>query len=192
MSSREKFEAWWEENYHNGNPPRFGWGAWRDSDGYQIDDDEPELDGMWQAWQAAELASEQKLTDLAVQLANAESRVAEVVAENGQMLRLLTDISENHDEYVNADEYLYAGVPMDYVSEINAYVSRDVNAENPFKATDEYLAGVRASGAEEYGNLTIKIGEEEGDEDIVYAGKQALLFAAKLRSVVTVEGGNAQ
>ena len=79
---------------------------------------------------------------------NLELQVEQVVAENGQMLRLLTDISENHDEYVNADEYLYAGVPMDYVSEINAYVSRDVDAENPFKATDAYLAEVRAQGVE--------------------------------------------
>ncbi|WP_333009910.1 hypothetical protein [Kluyvera sichuanensis] len=69
---------------------------------------------------------------------------AAVVAENAQMLRLLTDISENHDEFVNADEYMYAGIPLDYVSEINMYVSRDVNAENPFKATDAYLAEVRA------------------------------------------------
>lgn len=59
-------------------------------------------------------------------------------AENSQMLRLLTDISENHDEYVNQDDYMYAGVPLDYVSEINMYVSRDVNAENPFKATDAW------------------------------------------------------
>ena len=79
---------------------------------------------------------------------NLELKVERVVAENGQMLRLLTDISENHDEYVNADEYLYAGVPMDYVSEINAYVSRDVDAENPFKATDAYLAEVRAQGVD--------------------------------------------
>ena len=76
-------------------------------------------------------------------------QLAAAVAENGQMLRLLTDLSENHDEYVNADEYLYAGVPMDYVSEINAYVSRDVNAENPFKATDAYLAEVRAQARNE-------------------------------------------
>jgi len=50
---REKFERWWEVNYHNGNPPRFGWEHWRDGDGYQIDDDESEIDGMWEAWQAA-------------------------------------------------------------------------------------------------------------------------------------------
>lgn len=79
---------------------------------------------------------------------NLQMQVEKLAAENGQMLRLLTDISENHDEYVNQDEYLYAGVPMDYVSEINAYVSRDVEAENPFKATDAFLAEVRAQGVD--------------------------------------------
>ncbi|MFU0912849.1 hypothetical protein [Kluyvera intermedia] len=90
------------------------------------------------------IESRREFTAANATIHNLELNVAQVVAENGQMLRLLTDISENHDEYVNADEYLYAGVPMDYVSEINAYVSRDVDAENPFKATDAYLAEVRA------------------------------------------------
>ncbi len=53
LTQREKFESWWERAYHNGNPPRFGWENWRDGDGYKIDDDESELDGMWNAWQAA-------------------------------------------------------------------------------------------------------------------------------------------
>lgn len=78
-----------------------------------------------------------------------EQQLAAVVAVNAHMLRLLTEISENHDEYVNADEYLYAGVPMDYVSEINAYVSRDVEAENPFKATDMFMAEVRLQARNE-------------------------------------------
>lgn len=77
-----------------------------------------------------------------------ESKYRGLAAENGQMLRLLTNISENHDEYVNQDEYLYAGVPMDYVSEINSYVSRDVDAENPFKETDAYLVEVQMQGVE--------------------------------------------
>lgn len=80
---------------------------------------------------------------------NLQMQVEKLAAENAQMLRLLTDISENHDEYVNQDEYLYAGIPMDYVSEINSYVSRDVEAENPLKATDAFLAEVRASGRNE-------------------------------------------
>ncbi|EAA4084590.1 hypothetical protein DO628_22150 [Salmonella enterica subsp. salamae] len=48
-------------------------------------------------------------------------------------------------------------------------------------ATDAFLAEVRAQGVEMFGSVTIKFGEEEGDEDIVYAGNQALLFAAQLR-----------
>lgn len=102
----------------------------------------------------------------AVQLALAElqktrQQLAAVVAESAQMLRLLTDISENHDEYVNADEYLYAGVPMDYVSEINAYVSRDVDAENPFKETDAYQAEVRAQGVEMFASSLKVLGPHE-------------------------------
>lgn len=48
-------------------------------------------------------------------------------------------------------------------------------------ATDAFLAEVRAQGVEMFGSTTIKFGEEEGDEDIIYAGNQALLFAAQLR-----------
>lgn len=51
-------------------------------------------------------------------------------------------------------------------------------------ATDAFLAEVRAQGVEMFADVTIKIGEEEADEDIVYAGKQALLFAAQLRKGV--------
>ncbi|WP_335889499.1 ead/Ea22-like family protein [Klebsiella quasipneumoniae] len=53
LAHREKFEAWWERTQHNGNPPRFGWSRWRDGEGYKVDDDNSELDGMWSAWKAA-------------------------------------------------------------------------------------------------------------------------------------------
>ncbi|MFV5078336.1 hypothetical protein ACJ42O_017255 [Klebsiella pneumoniae] len=75
----------------------------------------------------------------------------QLAAENLTMNRLLTDISDNHVEYFSEGEgYMFAGVPLDYVSEINMYVSRDVNAENPFPATDAYLAGIKADGVEEF------------------------------------------
>ncbi|HDR2796224.1 TPA: hypothetical protein QCJ95_004873 [Enterobacter asburiae] len=48
-------------------------------------------------------------------------------------------------------------------------------------ATDAFMDEVQAQGVEMFGEVTIKIGEEEDDENIVYAGKQALLFAAQLR-----------
>lgn len=78
-------------------------------------------------------------------------KVRQLAAENVTMLRLLTDISENHMEYFSeGEDGMFAGVPLDYVSEINMYVSRDVNAENPFPATDAYLAGIKADGVDEF------------------------------------------
>lgn len=53
LAQREKFEAWWERTQHNGNPPRFGWEYWREGEGYKVDDDDSELDGMWEVWKAA-------------------------------------------------------------------------------------------------------------------------------------------
>lgn len=92
LAQREKFEAWWERAQHNGNPPRFGWECWRDGEGYKVDDDESELDGMWEAWKAAgaELVEalekaqqlETQASEMAVQLSKrltaAEKRIAEL------------------------------------------------------------------------------------------------------------------
>lgn len=73
--------------------------------------------------------------------------VKQLAAENLTIIRLLTDISENHVEYFSeGEDGMFAGVPLDYVSEINMYVSRDVNAENPFPATDRIVAGIKADG----------------------------------------------
>ncbi|HBY1831130.1 hypothetical protein [Klebsiella pneumoniae] len=75
----------------------------------------------------------------------------QLAAENVAMNHLLTDISDNHVEYFSEGEgCMFAGVPLDYVSEINMYVSRDVNAENPFPATDRIVAGIKADGVEEF------------------------------------------
>ncbi|EPY1501459.1 hypothetical protein ACW9ST_004109 [Klebsiella quasipneumoniae] len=80
-----------------------------------------------------------------------QDHLQQLATENLTMLRLLTDISENHVEYLSEGEgYMFAGVPLDYVSEINMYVSRDVNAENPFPATDRIYAGIKADGVEEF------------------------------------------
>ncbi|EMY0660669.1 TPA: hypothetical protein UL581_004137 [Klebsiella pneumoniae] len=74
----------------------------------------------------------------------------QLAAESVTMLRLLTDISDNHVECFSEGEgYMFAGVPLDYVSEINMYVSRDVNAENPFPATDRIVAAQRSAFVDE-------------------------------------------
>lgn len=79
------------------------------------------------------------------------ARVQQLVGENAVMLKLLADISENHSEFVDdAEDFMCASIPLDYVSEINMYISRDVNAENPFIATDkainEYIARMAPYG----------------------------------------------
>lgn len=91
------------------------------------------------------------VTALASALDVQTARSEALASENGQMLRLLTDISENHLEYLSeGEDCMMAGVPLDYVSEVNMYVSRDVNAENPFKETDAFLAETRAQGVIEF------------------------------------------
>ena len=100
----------------------------------------------------------------------------QLAAENVTMLRLLTDISENHVEYFSeGEDGMFAGVPLDYVSEINMYVSRDVNAENPFPATDAALAGIKADGVEEW--VSSRGGRWNGTTE------EALKFAKQLRGV---------
>lgn len=133
MTSREKFEAWWEVNYHNSNPPRFGWEYWRDGDGYKIDDDESELDCMWEAWQAAESA-------MAVQLANAESKCRELAAENAG-IKSAAEFATAPDMWIEQQDGM-----LDYrYSEWYVDVLK-ASMETP--ATDAFLAEVRAQGVD--------------------------------------------
>lgn len=48
-------------------------------------------------------------------------------------------------------------------------------------ATDAALAAIEARGVEKFAEATIAIGEQEKEESIIYAGKQAMLFAKQLR-----------
>jgi hypothetical protein len=81
---REKFEAWWEVNYHNGNPPRFGWEHWRDGDGYKVDDDESELDGMWESWQAAHSSKLEAAEKRNAELSEFVRHVKKCLVKNGE------------------------------------------------------------------------------------------------------------
>lgn len=86
------------------------------------------------------------------------------------------------------------GLTMNQLAERNAALTAKLSmindlmevAEQANKLAQEaaeklFLAEVRAQGVEMFGSTTIQFGEEEGDEDIIYAGNQALLFAAQLR-----------
>lgn len=48
-------------------------------------------------------------------------------------------------------------------------------------ATSAELAAIEARGVEKFAEATIAIGEQEEEESITYAGKQAMLFAKQLR-----------
>lgn len=119
MAQRDKFEAWWERTQHNGNPPRFGWEYWREGEGYKVDDDDSELDGMWSAWKAAgdelveALASEKRIcatwrktaTAVIEKLEKAQQRITQMES------RTVTDWIE-HDgkwrpESLGLDELVY-------------------------------------------------------------------------------------
>ena len=123
MSSREKFEQ--------AIKARFGdlidYRACKNSDGEYMAWD---MQVAWWAWQAVE-------ADMAVQLANAESKCRELAAENAGLK--------------NALEWLYETVSSESVSVPDEKYSSVTNAaqvlsETP--VTDAFLAEVRAQGVE--------------------------------------------
>lgn len=150
------------------------------------------------SWRTGKSGSHECGYGLRKQLADLKAQRNTLAAENAVMLKLLTDISDNHVEYFSEGEgYTFAGVPLDYVSEINTYVSRDVNAENPFPATDAYLNSVRAEGVEMFAN---EMGSPYGDcEDRDYetgfnraievSKSKAAEFVTQLRAVRMVNDG---
>ena len=136
MSSREQFEAWWEVNYHNGQPPRHGWEFWRDGEGYSIEGDE-EFQWRWEAWQAATNAMEAKCAALAAEMAWLKLALEEieVINRGGQAYCVKDGMSVN---------------PI-YARGWNDYRAKSLSVETP--ATDAFLAEVRASALEYYANL---------------------------------------
>jgi len=101
----------------------------------------------------------------AQKLAQAEAQRDAMAAENAALAR-----------YFSAS----AGAVAHWNSWADSEDKLSCTPETP--ATAAYLNSVRAEGVEMYGKATIAIGEEEGDEAIAYAGKQALLYAAQLRA----------
>lgn len=103
-------------------------------------------------------------------IAALEARCAALVAENAA-LKSAKEIIRHLN--ANREEANFCGIDDCHIDDaVGAMLT---------PATDAFLAEVRAQGVEMFGSTTIKFGEEEGDEDIIYAGNQALLFAAQLR-----------
>ncbi|EFU6040821.1 hypothetical protein HT424_003250 [Escherichia coli] len=202
MTSREKVEAWYLEN----------WGHTEDDHEtlFERDPDSTEeyyrlgVRLAWESWQAASEASEQKLeesrrefraadttihnlelkiTDMAVQLANAESKCRELAAENvalnDKMNKLATwpgiEFYSSAWEFCNLD----GNDALEFMCDVKT------------PATDAFLAEVRAHGVEMYAD-TLDRGADDAERDGFEDGMKFLRaeaegvrkFAAKLRKGV--------
>lgn len=174
MTSREKFEAWYLEN----------WGHTEDDHETMFERD-PDSDEEYYrlgvrmahgAWQASELASQQKLTDIAVQLANAESKCRDLAAENAALKNPDNWLSQSDYGYEAAEVATQNGATED--ESLRAGMVAIINRiETP--ATDAFLAEVRAQGVEMFAH---DVGESEQGNGLMKAiGRRATKFAAQLR-----------
>ncbi|MFY0827904.1 ead/Ea22-like family protein [Klebsiella pneumoniae] len=161
LAHREKFEAWWERTQHNGNPPRFGWSHWRDGEGYKVDDDNSELDGMWSAWKAAgaELVEElEKAQQLATQQGNIACALFDEVTAQRQRIAELenNEIQEEGNQFLvvrhpgkvpvikhpvgELEDYLRQIFKADPLAKIDIVTHRYYGVGGQFvKDADEYL-----------------------------------------------------
>lgn len=139
MTSREKFEQ--------AIKARFGdlidYRVCKNSDGEYMAWD---MQVAWWAWQAAE-------TDMAVQLANAESKCRVLAAENAGLKNFI--INDCHVAHIESETF--------YEEEVTRYVSADgYEPETP--STDAILAEVRASGVEMYAD-TLDRAADDAERD---------------------------
>lgn len=110
---------------------------------------------------------ELKITDMAVQLANAERKCRVLAAENAGLKNFI--INDCHVAHIESETF--------YEEEVTRYVSADgYEPETP--ATDAFLAEVRAQGVELFAI-------EWGGHDSPY-GQDAYNFAAQLRKGVAL------
>ncbi|WP_247752319.1 hypothetical protein [Citrobacter freundii] len=125
---------------------------------------------------------EQKLTDMAEQLANAESKCRELAAENATMKECTSDVMKH---VYRSKTYLDSNRVVDAIQGLQCAIERKAGKTT---ATDAFLAEVRAQGVEIYAdNLDSSAddAERDGFDDAVkFLRSEASgvrLFAAQLR-----------
>lgn len=138
MTSREKFEAWMtaEQWFHGSD---FEWDERRNcyaQFGIHL---------AYKAFMAAEGAAEQKLTDMAVQLANADSKCRELAVENGGLKAICDD---RRMFIMNGVQLGYIQVPTVETDPALETIRVAVSPQEPTPATDAFLAEVRAQGVD--------------------------------------------
>ncbi|MBJ8796732.1 hypothetical protein I5398_11905 [Citrobacter freundii] len=161
MSSREKFEQAIKARFGDSIDYR----VCKNSDGEYMAWD---MQVAWWAWQAAE-------TDMAVQLANAESKCRELAAENAGQKQSKPSLKA----MMSALDAFYADEDVPESAMLIAFNILRGGIETP--ATDAFLAEVRAHGVEMYAeHLTRKAIASGENKNHAYA-YLAANFAAQLR-----------
>ncbi|HBB4488434.1 TPA: hypothetical protein KBN74_004410 [Citrobacter freundii] len=138
MTSREKFEAWMtaEQWFHGSD---FEWDERRNcyaQFGIHL---------AYKAFMAAEGAAEQNLTDMAVQLANAESKCRELAVDNAGLKNPDNWLSQSDYGYEASDVATQNGATED--ESLRAGMIAIINRIGT-PETDAFLAEVRAQGVE--------------------------------------------
>ncbi|HFU1236821.1 TPA: hypothetical protein ACGQTC_001654 [Citrobacter braakii] len=171
MSSREKFEQAIKSRFGDSIDYR----VCKNSDGEYMAWD---MQVAWWAWQAAE-------ADMAVQLANAESKCRELAAENAALKEVVSGVnSELYGQGFEVSGWHLNGAlePLDNWFTDNGWGM----PETP--ATDAFLTEVRAQGVEMYAD-NLDSGAEDAERDgfddaVKFLRSEASgvrLFAAQLR-----------
>ncbi|MDM3229179.1 MULTISPECIES: hypothetical protein [Citrobacter] len=143
MSSREKFEAWVMTEVCISKSTLEGL---RIDNGYRNSTlSGTDYNRMWSCWQAVESASEQKLTDMAVQLANAESKCRELAVENAGLKNPDNWLSQSDYGYEASEVATQNGATED--ESLRAGMIAIINRIGT-PATDAFLAEVRAQGVD--------------------------------------------
>ncbi|HGV0030890.1 TPA: hypothetical protein ACNFPK_003522 [Citrobacter freundii] len=166
MTSREKFEAFLVSEYEWGNDALNAANFHGDdATGYYTGGDFI-YDGQscseclfwaWRGWQAAELASEQKLTDMAVQLANAESKCRELAAE-------LSAVDKIHNEAVFITDDHYEQCPPEVQKMIRSLAVLQIPAYDAFLAEARAQVWIEGSEPEEFGRYWVRYETDVGPQ----------------------------
>lgn len=149
MTSREKFEAWYLENF-----------GFMEDDHETLFERSPDGDGekyyrlgvrmAHESWQASESASQQKLTDMAVQLANADSKCRELAAEVQAVRWACGQVymkGYNHGHLNTVDGLEYAS-DTELVERGGETLADFTDPDHCGVAADAILAEVRAQGVD--------------------------------------------
>lgn len=150
MTSREKFEAWMtDEQWFHGSD--FEWDERRNcyaQFGIHL---------AYKAFLTAEGASEQKLTDMAVQLANAESKCREMAAE-------LSAVDKIHNEAVFITDDHYEQCPPEVQKIIRSLAVLQIPACNAFLAEVRAQVWIEGNEPAEFGRYWVRYETDVGPQ----------------------------